>query len=482
MVYVFLWKKYKSILQKFRKKMKIHVLFLFVLFGLNGRNGHCFLPKIPCFLKKMKKVDVTVHIPITDLSKTDQSTIEKINGFYGLLGPRAAYKVGSLYELFLSDGMIQGMFFQNGNLTFVKHLIRTEKVKLEESIGARFVMKPFFLFFYMLLHYIGMMPNMLGVANTALLQYYNQTLALFEYDKPYLLNIDVKNATINTMKYMKDLTRFSAHSKYNDSIIETINYDSLKREIQYYQYMPMLSNHSIEEKIVVHKKHAMKTYYIPVTHDFVSLNDSIVVMDSPLMVSLDKMPPIYLDKNKTTYFYVLNKKHGYRNVYRYDQGMYLFHYSHFRESEDEIEFYGSFYDNIDFSSYGIEGKYRKVVINKRTNQVTVIKNHFLENCNLDFPMKLDENRSILVEIDKSKMVGFVILEGFEIVKRVSFREKMICGEPKVIYIEKVPYFVCFMLDTQNKSSLQLMNLNHFSTIEIPIPETKMNIGFHSIFL
>lgn len=464
--------------------MKMNGLLLLCLLCL-VKNSCSFLsklPHLPWFLKKMKKVDVTVHIPISGLSKTDQATVTKINGFYGLLGPRAAFnKVGSLYELFLSDGMIQGMFFQNGNLTFVKHLIRTEKVKLEESINARFVMKPVYIFFYMLLHSIGMMPNMMGVANTALLHYYNQTIALYEYDKPYLVNINTKNATINTIKYMKDLTRFSAHSKYNDSMIETINYDSLKREILYYQYMPTLSNHSIEEKIKVHKKHSMKTYYTPVTHDFISLNESILLMDSPLVISLNKMPPIYLDKNKTTYFYVLDKMHGYYNVYRHQHGMYLFHYSQFKETPDEIEFYGSFYDTIDFSSYGIEGKYRKVVINKRTNNVAIFKNDILENYNLDFPMKLDENHSILVEIDNSKMAGFVILRDFQIVKRVRFHDKIICGEPKVINIENVPYFVCFMLDTQNKSSLQLMNLKSFSTIDIPIPETKMNIGFHSIF-
>ena len=69
--------------------------------------------------------------------------MKNINGFYGLLGPRIGYeKAGSLYELFLSDGIIQGVFFQNGNLTFIKHLIRTEKVKFERIDTVTLYLSP----------------------------------------------------------------------------------------------------------------------------------------------------------------------------------------------------------------------------------------------------------------------------------------------------------------------------------------------------
>jgi len=461
----------------------INIFFTLFVF-LCWRTCHSFFPKIPSFLKKNIKVDVTIPIPIHQLSKTDQATIQKITGFYGLLGPYKGYNTpGSLYELFLSDGIIQGMFFQNGNLTFIKHLIRTEKVKLEENLGARFRMTPVLRFIFMTLHNLGMMPNMLGVANTALMHYFNQTYALFEYDKPYLIDINMENTTVNTIKYMNNLPRFSAHSKHNGSIIETIDYDSLKKEIFYYQFMPpRFSTSSIESNLTIHKKHHISTYYTPVTHDFISLNESILIMDSPMVLSMNKMPPIFLDKNSSTYFYLLNKEYGYYHVYRFKQGLYLFHYSQYRENLDTVEFYGSFYDSIDFEKYDIQGKYRKVIIHKKTNNVTVVKNDVLENLNLDFPMKIDDEKTLLVQLENSKMVGFVILQDFTIYKKILMRDKYICGEPRVIFIEKIPYFLSFLTDNNDTGSLFLMNLKSFSRIEIPIPNTKMHTGFHSMFI
>ena len=462
-----------------------NICFCFYTFlFLYWRTCDSFFPKIPGFLTKNINIDVTIPIPIHQLSIVDRNTIQKITGFYGLLGPYNGYnKTGSLYELFLSDGIIQGMFFQNGNLTFIKHLIRTEKVKLEENLGARFTMTPILRFIFMILHDVGIMPNMLGVANTALMHHFNKTYALFEYDKPYLIDINTEISTVNTIKYMNELPRFSAHSKYSGSVIETIDYDSLKKQIVYYQFMqPRFSTSYIKSNLTINKKHYIKTNYIPVTHDFISMNQSILIMDSPLVLSINKMPPIFLDTNKPTYFYLLDKTYGYYNVYYYNEGLYLFHYSQYRENLDTLEFYGSFYDTIDFSKYDIQGKYRKIIINKKTNNVTLIKNDILENLNLDFPMKIDDKHIILIEIKNSKMVGFVILQDFTILKQISLKDKYICGEPRIIMIEKLPYFLCFLTDINDTGSLFLMNLKSFYKIEIHIPNTKMHIGFHSIFI
>jgi hypothetical protein len=205
-------------------------------------------------------------------------------------------------------------------------------------------------------------------------------------------------------------------------------------------------------------------------------------MDSPMVLSMNKMPPIFLDKNSSTYFYLLNKEYGYYHVYRFKQGLYLFHYSQCRENLDTVEFYGSFYDSIDFEKYDIQGKYRKVIIHKKTNNVTIIKDDVLENLNLDFPMKIDDEKTLLVQLENSKMVGFVILQDFTIYKKILMRDKYICGEPRVIFIEKIPYFLSFLTDNNDTGSLFLMNLKSFSRIEIPIPNTKMHTGFHSMFI
>jgi carotenoid cleavage dioxygenase-like enzyme len=43
----------------------------------------------------------------------------------------------NLYDLFTGDGVIQGVFFEKGELTFVKHFVRTEKLEYEEKNGKK---------------------------------------------------------------------------------------------------------------------------------------------------------------------------------------------------------------------------------------------------------------------------------------------------------------------------------------------------------
>ena len=45
----------------------------------------------------------------------------------------------NLYDLFIGDGVIQGVFFDKGKITFVKHVIKTEKLKYEEKNGKLIV-------------------------------------------------------------------------------------------------------------------------------------------------------------------------------------------------------------------------------------------------------------------------------------------------------------------------------------------------------
>jgi hypothetical protein len=65
-----------------------------------------------------------------------QSVVNKINGLYALIGPDINMKeVSTLFDLFIGDGIIQSVFFNKGELTYVKHYVRTEKLLYEEDNG-----------------------------------------------------------------------------------------------------------------------------------------------------------------------------------------------------------------------------------------------------------------------------------------------------------------------------------------------------------
>ena len=99
--------------------------------------------------------------------------------------PNIFYKRDHKIELFSGDGVVQGVFIDSGNITFVNHIIETAKVKFDRKYW-RF---PNNMFLLTILSTLRLIPVSQGVANTALVHYADQTLALYETDSPYLLNV-----------------------------------------------------------------------------------------------------------------------------------------------------------------------------------------------------------------------------------------------------------------------------------------------------
>ena len=107
-----------------------------------------------------------------------------------MIGPNVDfYKARSLIELFTGNGIIQGVFFNNGTITHLNHTINTEKKQHEDKWGKI----PNHLFTSILLttlQKVNMIPISTGTANTALINFANKTLALYETDYPYSIDIN----------------------------------------------------------------------------------------------------------------------------------------------------------------------------------------------------------------------------------------------------------------------------------------------------
>jgi len=168
--------------------------------------------------------------------------------------------------------------------------------------------------------------------------------------------------------------------------------------------------------------------------------------------------------------------------YYVDEGFYIFHYADYRETDKYIEIYASIYNNLDFSELNIVGKYRKLILEKDTKQVTIEKNPELEKLDLEFPVKFDD-KIILRNINNRRITGFVVCKGLEIIKNIEFGNKFISGEPVITYIDNIPYLIGFAFDNEksNNGFLIIIDMNTYEIIEIPINET-ISIGFHSTFI
>jgi carotenoid cleavage dioxygenase-like enzyme len=420
----------------------------------------------PFFLPISRKIN------IQNLNTENTEILQKINGFYGLIGPDVDIKkTKSLMDLFMGNGMIQGIFIENGEITFVKNYIQTDKHIIEE-----FIRKPSISSFPK-----KWFPNMLGVANTAFLDFNNHTYVLFERDQPYEIDINFKEKQIKTIGKRKidEVSHFSAHSKLrytsDYSYIETIDYDVLNKKTTVYQ---LDSDFRILSSIKIPMK------YKPIIHDFISAPSSVILLNSPFLLNVSIFPfsrTIELDKSKSSIFYVVERNTGKIVRYYTDFSFFIFHFADVYETETATEIYASVYDSLDFSKLDMKGKYRKITLDKKTKKVIIEKKDEFESMNVEFPVTFfyDNKKKIMMRyVEKDGNTGFVICHKLEIEKRICFEDRCICGEPSIITIDEIPYAMFFTMDKSNNGYFIILNLITETNIEINLNHT-IEIGFHS---
>ena len=455
--------------------MNILILFL-VSVSISGW-------KIP-FTSKKTNIHISPKIPFP------------IDGFYGLIGPEIdTTKINTLFDLFTGNGIIQGIFIENGTATFSKTFLQTEKRILEKS---KFLLPfPFI--------------NWMGVANTAFLQYKDKTYALFERDNPYLIDIQHDIKTVDTLgKYpIEEISHFSAHSKIRCDGIETIDYDILRKKTTIYQldhYFRIKTAWNIPMK------------YIPIIHDFISTPTSMVLLNSAFAVRMEfslfpkkTIMSMELDRTKTSIFYRIDRETQQIDRYYTDYAMYIFHYADVYETEREIEIYAPVFESLDFAKLELHGKYRKIILDKKTKSVKIERNLALEKFDLEFPVPFfhdDKQKILLRYVDAVKDTdvvnsGFIICHKLEMETQIDYPGKCICGEPAILFLDDsanvanvalpanvanialpanvaLPHAIFFTIDKDANGFFNVLNLVTLEKYEIPVLE-KMTIGFHSIF-
>jgi carotenoid cleavage dioxygenase-like enzyme len=436
----------------------------------------CFIISIlPIYTLKPLYFPITRKVETQNLNTKETELLKKINGFYGLIGPDInVKKTKRLIDLFMGNGIVQGVFIENGDITFVKNYIQTEKHIIE-----KFIKNPFIHSFPK-----KMFPNMLGVANTAFFRFNNNTYVLFERDHPYKININFNEKKIETIgkHTIEEVSHFSAHSKIrytNDhSYIETIDYDAFNKKTTIYQ---LDHDFRVLSSIIIPMK------YNPIIHDFISTPTSVVLLNSPFILNISTFPlsgTIELDKSKSSIFYIFKRDTGQIIRYYTDILLYIFHYADVYETENEIEIYASIYDSLNFSNLDLKGKYRKIILDKKTKKVIIEKNKELELLNLEFPVTFfhENKKKILLRYAESNMnTGFIICHKLEIEKRICFKDMCICGEPSIITIDNIPHAIFFTKDNNSSSFLIILNLITEYKVIINII-FNLEIAFHSIFL
>jgi hypothetical protein len=423
-----------------------------------------------------------------------KSPFNELNGFYGLIGPDVQMTtVQTLYELFTGDGKIQGIFFRpNGTPTFVTHLVRTDKL-LYESIHGQFSKHIWMTPLYVLLNKVGILPNVLGLANTALLPIGKRLFALFERDSPYELALELDKRRIKTVKKiaLSGLSHFSGHSKFVDGVIHTVDYDVVWNVLNYIRLNPSFREH---------ERHSIRTKYVPIVHDFGILPDGkVLFVDAPFVWNIkslnSKKPvlqfldkgifpkdiPIVFDKTRSTYINLYDPiQKRLKQFACPTPPFYWFHIAYTEYQGGDLNIFAPLYDDVNFSSLDLDGKYRQVTI-RASGEVVIKKNPLLESLNLDFPIRVGDY-VVLREIENREIRGFVVCKGLRIIRRIRLPlGRAFCGEPSVVDIGGQPHLLGFSYDENHKGFVSLMSIWSDTYDEIPLGH-EVSIGFHSVFI
>lgn len=388
-----------------------------------------------------------------------------LQGFYGLVGPNLPISsVRSLYSLFTGNGVIQGAFIHQNEITPVRYSVPTEKT-CHPHLTSCITTLPF----YLGLHTVGMIPNPIGVANTAFLDTGDKKYLLFERDLPYEIQIDVPRKTITTLgrKCIPGVNHLSGHTKVVGEKVHSLEYSLWKQSV---------SLLTLNRDLELLKKKEIKTTYIPLVHDFVRCGDSTLFTESPIELSpnalLERKFPIIMNPTNPTYIHHVSDK---TTQFYSPLSFFIFHYATVVETHEAIEIYAPVYYKLDFNTIDVHGIYSKLRLDKKTCRIAIQTTFELEKYNLDFPVKW-KDYIILRNIQGRTINGFVFCKGLD-VHRTLFLPMSICGEPSIVE----DTLVCMGYDAQFESYLIQVDLNtdEIEYVKLNQPAT---LGFHSIFI
>jgi carotenoid cleavage dioxygenase-like enzyme len=394
-----------------------------------------------------------------------RDTFKEINGFYGLMGPDVnKNQINNLYDLFMANGIVQGVFFNKGNITFVKNYINTSK--LNSAI-------PYL--------------NTFDISNTNIIKIDDSYYSLFEHNNPYELDISFQEKRVHTRHKISvpGVRLFSGHTKYDSksNIITTVDYNIVTKDVHLYT----LEKEKDEKKdsiLIMLKKTKIPFVHRPLVHDFYVLDDKTILMDSPFFFEWRKRM-IQVDKTKSTFVHIIDSNK--REMYELKESVYLFHYAFVKETRETMEIYAPFYDSIDFSKIDSVGTYRRIVIEKKTKQVRMEREEELEKYSVEFPI-LYEDKVILriMDMEGRKNNGFLVCKDLKIVDKIMLGDELsICGEPSLIYVHNKDPYLLFLCYNEQYNYVGLLNLKtkivEKKRLSMPL-SMNLTIGFHSLFV
>ena len=437
------------------------------------------------------KYEITKEIDLK-YKKEHLNILNKVNGFYGQIGPNPMYyNESDEYHLFDGNGMINGVFINNDKLVFKNHWVRTDKYKYERMIKNKipFRMDNIFkknnillMLLYFILNKLNLIPNFMGTANTALWSNSNHTkfYALHERDLPYEIDINFENQSIKTKKKIKidGIEYFTAHPRNDKNITYACLYNTFEPNVK-------LLKLDLDMKLIDSK--IIKTNYVNMIHDIILSDEYIIFCEMPFVFDINRIKnnkiPFYFNETSTNNIILVKKDFSFIRRIKCLESFFIFHFDKITEDDENIYIYTIIHPsfNLDLNDIKINSrnsKYRRIKINKKIDNYVIEKKNFFEKYNVEFPINNGIYSIMSIYGKQLNIDGFIVAKEFVCLKTIIFKKRKIYAEPA---LTKTNCVICFTYDEQLNNYLYIYDISQNKEIEIPLGVSLIK-GFHSIFI
>jgi carotenoid cleavage dioxygenase-like enzyme len=456
-----------------------------------------------------QSVEVDSFAPLT--MKTTGLIPKQLNGALLRNGPAKMKRGEQQYKhWFDGDGMVQQFSFEDGKVSHQGRFVQTQKYQKEQAANK-------FLYGGAGTVFEDQLParnnDSVNTANTALLEWDNELLALWEGGSAYAMDAQ-SLATKGIKTWSKDMQHmpFSAHP-----LIDPTNGSMWNFGFAPYAGKGMLFIYNIEPKTGIKKVQSINLPMSGYMHDFAQTQQSLIFLIPPYdftnagaqtFVDSFKWQP-----HKGSRLLVVNKNDLSQQQWFELPAGFVFHFGHASEQNNELRVNVSWYENANLMSQGMSelmstgqvennefAVVASIIANTNTKQCRIEKSSVA----LEFPGFDEQNvkanstiigvgrkeqsqlfggRANSVRRHKDTLVSYRPLSGET--KEYVYETGVFAEEPLLIKGEGNDWIVQTFLDLLKKQS----GINIFSASHIeagPVGQAVMDrtipLGFHGTFL
>lgn len=410
---------------------------------------------------------------------------KELQGMYVRNGPNPMFKPESYSYPIEGDGMLHGVYFNNGEVSYKNRWIQTRGLAYEMFEGQQLSEFKF-----------------KNYANTNIIGYGDKLLALYEIGLPYEIN-----------KNLETIGEWNFNGQLGQSMTAHPKLDPKTGEFHFYRYSlfstPYLHYYIADKSGSIIKEIPIDIPYPVMLHDMVITENYAIFFDCPLIFNVDKAkvdqgPFLWQPEKGTTIILVDRHDANKKPIYLKTDAFWLWHFMNGFEKDGKLFIDFAYYPGIKLDSslenaLSNPSNLQRITIDIKTNQIISEK---LDDHYVDFPIinsqKIGQSYrfgyTIHIDTDiisqKKRHNYFPALIQYDLVKKTNkihkFKPGCYGGEPAFIPSKKGQseldgYVVTFVYnENTNTSDFVIIDPRNFesepiATVHLPV---RVPSGFH----